>query len=362
MTDTQPDVLDPALTDGTPAVIDYDPPPPVGALVPSVMPNSSPLAVEAPGGFPKEAEWAGLCQMAVIMANSGLVPAALRRQPENALLVLLTGRDLGITPTNSLQNIHCIDGKISIAPKLQLALLARSGLGEIKPFDVGPTSVSGRVVNADGEVIDVRSYTMAEAPAELKSKSNWKNYPARMLWWRLVGFLMDDHFPEVTLGLYQPDELGAVTDADGIPINPASVDLPDGYQTSRSRNQPAPPKVDPELQRVWDRIAIILDLDNGRELLRDGWVEAGLPKSDELSTPDEYAAAHAALDVIEEAIAAYIDHDLDVAAETAAIADDEQPDGSCIHCGRPPEEEHADGCDLAVDVDAVDRGFPETDY
>jgi hypothetical protein len=63
-------------------------------------------------------------------------------------------------------------------------------------------------------------------------------YPKRMLWWRASGFCADDYFPEASLGLYSPEALGAVIDVDGRPIDPASVELPEGYE-------PPPPPVRP---------------------------------------------------------------------------------------------------------------------
>ena len=54
-------------------------------------------------------------------------------------------------------------------------------------------------------------------------------YPARMLWWRCSGYVADDVFPEAGLGLYSPEELGAVVDDEGRPIDVAHVELPPGY-------------------------------------------------------------------------------------------------------------------------------------
>jgi hypothetical protein len=67
-----------------------------------------------------------------------------------------------------------------------------------------------------------------------------------MLWWRASGFCADDFFPEAGMGLYSPEELGAVVDVDGRPIDPATVELPAGYEpaaigSSSSSDDPADP-------------------------------------------------------------------------------------------------------------------------
>lgn len=48
-----------------------------------------------------------------------------------------------------------------------------------------------------------------------------------------TGFCADDYFPESSLGLYSPDEIGAMTDADGNVIDVESVELPEGYDERR---------------------------------------------------------------------------------------------------------------------------------
>jgi hypothetical protein len=43
------------------------------------------------------------------------------------------------------------------------------------------------------------------------------------------GFMVDDNFSEATLGLYDPDELGAVLDDDGRLIDVSTVEVPEGF-------------------------------------------------------------------------------------------------------------------------------------
>jgi hypothetical protein len=182
------------------------------------------------GTFPHDAEWRGLCQMARIMAGSKLLgSSALSGRPEDVLLVLMTGRALGIDPMTALDQCYVVDSKVTISPKLRLALLHQSGKGRVRPAFVSADRCVGRVLDAAGDIIEEREFTMADVPSSLRGKNNWKQYPARMLWWRLAGYLLDDHFPEIGLGLYSPDEIGAVTDEDGVPVDPSTVGLPPGY-------------------------------------------------------------------------------------------------------------------------------------
>lgn len=64
----------------------------------------------------------------------------------------------------------------------------------------------------------------------------YRSYPQRMMWWRSSGWAQSDYFPEAGVGLYSPEELGAMVDAEGRAIDPAAVELPEGYEPA-----PAPP-------------------------------------------------------------------------------------------------------------------------
>lgn len=191
-------------------------------------------------------ELASLAQMAVTLAAAQLVPKALQNRPNDVFLVLLTARDTGVSLTTAIREFHPIDGKVTMSPKVKLALVRSSGLGDPFPHqprravlnpstgelepkfcDCGaddPANNADRATwhayrtDAPG-VLYSSTFTHAEAvAADIARKDNWQHYAARMLSWRAVGYLLDDAFPEVGTGLYSPDELGAVTDDTGNPI------------------------------------------------------------------------------------------------------------------------------------------------
>lgn len=194
-----------------------------------------------PDLFPHNDEWERLCVMAATLANASLVPRPLQGRPADVLLILLTARSLGIDPTAAIRLCHVIDGKVTVAPKMRLALLNLTGKGRIVPTAVSATSVTAAVYRGD-QLVETRTLDMTEVPADLRRKNNWRDYPQRMLWWRISGWLLDDHFPEVGSGLYSPDELGAVTDADGEPITVESVE-----PAFVDRKPAAPKPANPEL-------------------------------------------------------------------------------------------------------------------
>lgn len=241
--ETGPPATSPPETPITAASGPPDPQPPetVGTLPALTDADVYPTLPDLPL-IPGRDEFLSLAVQARTLAGSRLVPEALQNRPEDVLLVLLTGRDLGISPTAALRKCYVVDGKVTIAPALKLALVRAKGLGSIRPAPGNDASEATAVAYdpADRELgrVTVTVADMAKVKDRGKAmtdKSNWRNYPARMLWWRAAGWAVDDFFPEVAFGLYSPDELGAFTDEQGAPIDVREVETPDGFDPEERR-------------------------------------------------------------------------------------------------------------------------------
>lgn len=224
-------------------------------------------------GVPGRDEFLALAMQARMLSLSGAAPEAVRDNPYVAFHVSMVGRDLGISPSAALELIDVITTKhgprLSLSPQLLNGQIRRLGLGEIlkksESYEgvvavaVGPRGIDRRCrltwrqdVHADDcdcDILGESVFTWEDAQvAGLVSKAceatqhkqncscgfGWKNYPKRLMWWRASGFAADDYFPEAGLGLYSPEELGAVVDVEGRPIDPASVELPDGYTAPKT--------------------------------------------------------------------------------------------------------------------------------
>jgi hypothetical protein len=310
-----------STTDAAPAPADDDP------ITPEVMPDqpdapadverwdSAARAIEAAAevaltdpGMAGRDEFLNLCVQARMLSLSDLAPDGVRGKPYNALLILMTARELGIGPAGALRTVYVVDGRPTLAPKLLNALLRRKGLGYIVPHpDNGPESAGAVPYGPDGQQLgppsifswqdaqlaglagntctpfehDIKKVTRTSRDGRSWTvdtcgcKDNYRNYPARMLWQRARGYCVDDYFPEVGLGLYSPDELGAVTDEEGLPLDPGTVALPAGWtdpQAERAEheaaaNAPAPAD---ELWDVWVRLNALPE--GLRAEVRERWV------------------------------------------------------------------------------------------
>lgn len=139
--------------------------------------------------------------------------------PEQAMLIMLYGHELGLPMTAAFSNIYLIDGKLSIAPKLALGLIYQSGL--LVKFDVQEQPGSCTVtMQRKGQSAYTLTYTLEQAKKTgiVKPGSAWDKYTENMLRWRAIGFCSDIVFPDVIAGLSRADEFGATIDIDGTVI------------------------------------------------------------------------------------------------------------------------------------------------
>lgn len=157
-------------------------------------------------------EWEVMTAQAAMLVKTGFLPSAIKTA-EQAVAIMLTGRELDIPAMAALRSIDVIQGKPTVSPQLMLALVNRSG--QLEEFSL----------SFDGETVALAAYcTMKRQgrPAHtcrfsitdakslgLASKANWQQQPRVMLQWRAVAACCRVVFPDVILGLYTSEEMGA---------------------------------------------------------------------------------------------------------------------------------------------------------
>lgn len=246
------------------------------AETPEVLPATIPVGHEQIPAIPEHSELTTLAQLAVTFAQAGLVPKPLQGKPSDVLLVLLTGRGLGIDPMVALRECHPIDGRVTVSPKLRLAIVRDRGLGQIWPDPENNDDQAiwyGRRADQPDTVFTGR-YSKEDAQrAGLQGKDNWKKYPRQMLQWRALGYLLDQAFPEVGTGLYGADELGAITDEEGRPIEISEVEpfVPSGRRQQGGSKEDPPADEATKALLVWMLAALP---EEAAEVRRQRWHDA----------------------------------------------------------------------------------------
>lgn len=192
-------------------------------MMPSTsLSNSNPLPTA-------QGEWALLVDQAKCFLQSGLLPKTIQR-PEQVVLVMLKGRELGIPPLQALSHINVINGKPAMSAELMLAQILR--LHPKTQFKFLERSNRKCVMSVKRAGFDFETFEFSIEDAELAglmANPSWKKYPRAMLHARVVSEMARSLFPDAIAGIsYTPEELGAHVDENGdiLEINPPSNDEP----------------------------------------------------------------------------------------------------------------------------------------
>lgn len=160
-----------------------------------------------------------MLEQAQAWVKSGLLPASVKT-PEQAVVIALKGKELGLAPMMSYEMIDVIMGKPSLKPKAMAAMVRKGGVKyqTIKDFE--------SVTNAEGVVVDKIttikffrdgieeevSYKYSDAQAlGLTGKDNWKKQPGIMMYWRCFSKGANRVCPDLIGGLYTTEELSSFT-------------------------------------------------------------------------------------------------------------------------------------------------------
>jgi hypothetical protein len=83
---------------------------------------------EAPALLPSVAEFSAMREYAAAVAATSMVPKAFRGKKDDVLAAILTGREMGLGPMQSLRDLFVIDGKPALAAHLLMAQLRKGGV------------------------------------------------------------------------------------------------------------------------------------------------------------------------------------------------------------------------------------------
>lgn len=152
--------------------------------------------------------WMAMKDQASSLVKSGFLPTSINT-PEKALAVALAGRELGIGMMESFRSINIIQGKPTISPQLMLALANRTK--ELENIEIQATDEKCIItIKRKGRSAYTNEFGTKEAgDLQLLGKDNYKKQKKTMFQWRALAANLRVTFPDVVLGLYTPEELGA---------------------------------------------------------------------------------------------------------------------------------------------------------
>lgn len=166
-------------------------------------------------------------RLANFIAETDFVPRALRNRPAAVAACILTGRELGIGPMQSLKSIHMVQGVPSLSAEYKRARALAAG-HEIVFDDTNSTRcvIRGRRSGTERWVTIQWTLDMARR-AKLAGKDVWQQYPQRMLQARASSELCDLLFPDASLGLATMEVLedGGIVTESGETVDAATGEL-----------------------------------------------------------------------------------------------------------------------------------------
>jgi hypothetical protein len=179
-----------------------------------------------------------------MLAKSAMVPKNYQGKPEDVLVAVQWGYEIGLAPMQALQNISVINGKPSVYGDAAMALVQASAVCEdIEEYfeqEGTPNPIAVCVAKRKGRKQVIAKFSVEDAKrAGLWNKQGpWTSYPKRMMQMRARGFALRDAFPDVLKGLITAEE------AQDYPDQPAKDITP--RETMRNPlDALAPPTTDP---------------------------------------------------------------------------------------------------------------------
>lgn len=159
-------------------------------------------------------------QIAQVLAASDLVPKDYKGRPENCIVAMQWGADVGLPGLQALQNIAVINGRPSIWGDAAKALVLNSDSCEdIEEYieGTGDSMVAVCIAKRKGRKPVEQRFSVEDAKkAGLWGKQGpWQSYPKRMLQMRARGFALRDAFPDALRGLSIAEEAQDMVVIDG---------------------------------------------------------------------------------------------------------------------------------------------------
>jgi hypothetical protein len=141
-----------------------------------------------------------------------MVPKQYMGKPQDIMVCIQWGMEMGLAPMQALQNIAVINGKPSVYGDAMMALVQASpvceGVEESIEDEATPNPVAVCIARRKGRAAVTVRFSVEDAKrAGLWGKQGpWQAYPKRMLQMRARGFALRDAYPDVLKGLISTEE------------------------------------------------------------------------------------------------------------------------------------------------------------
>lgn len=174
------------------------------------MPNEQTKQIMIPSNnYFSPAAWNVMVQMANVFIKSGALPKHIDNASK-LLMILQTGKEMGLRPMQSINGIYILDGKVALYSHVMLSKVLEGGV-KLKWIKDSPTEVEVEFSGLERTPY-VSKFTIAEATKAnlIKPGGAWTKYPAAMLRARAVSAGARVFCPDLISGAYTLEEVADV--------------------------------------------------------------------------------------------------------------------------------------------------------
>ncbi|NYZ69345.1 recombinase RecT [Endozoicomonas sp. SM1973] len=208
---------------------------------------------------------------AELIANSGMVPKDFRNNPGNVLVAVQMGAELGLPPTQALQNIAVINNRPSLWGDAVLAVCKGSPLCEyVRERWDDQTKTATCIAKRRGddeEVIRTFSFEDAKRAGLLGKQGPWSQYPQRMAAMRARSWAVRDAFPDLLRGIAVREEQIDAVEKDVTPAKPAKQQDRTSQLLAKIAPEPEANQAETDLQNILTAINSSVELSELDEIV-----------------------------------------------------------------------------------------------
>ena len=186
---------------------------------PTRLEKSSPFSF-APTNFSEALQFADR------LANSELVPKAFQKKPQDILVAMQLGAEVGLAPMQSLKSIGVINGMPSLYGDGFLAVIMGhpqfEWIKEDNLEDIAKNKAATCTIKRRGMEPHTVTFTeeMAKSAGLLGKAGPWTQYKPRQMQMRARGFCGRDTFADALRGIGLYDEIADYDTIDAVPSQP----------------------------------------------------------------------------------------------------------------------------------------------
>lgn len=196
---------------------------------------------------------AEMMAMATELSKSRIVPASYAGNPAGIFAAVQYGKEMGLQPMTSLQNIAVINGKPSLGTDMFLGLCMRHpewGGYEITESSEKSATIKVWRVNQKSKKTAEFKYTFTYEEAVkaglVRAGGPWDKWKKRMLKHRATAFALRDAFPDVLAGTYTLEEMDPDVGAQREFAEVAAISVIDAEDLEEGRKPDSEPVLAPK--------------------------------------------------------------------------------------------------------------------